>query len=123
MQYLLTAELFPLRIRALATSWGMTAHFANQYGNSRTLPNMLLPLSESGITPKGTFWCFAAITGLGRLWVWFSIPETSGRDLESMNRLFELPWYKIGLHGNKGAEMRDELAMRREMGKDAETEA
>ena len=30
MQYLLTAELFPLRIRALATSWSMTLHFANQ---------------------------------------------------------------------------------------------
>lgn len=35
MQYLLTAELFPLRIRALATSMAMTAHFANQYGNAR----------------------------------------------------------------------------------------
>jgi hypothetical protein len=30
MQYLLTAELFPLRIRALASSWSMTLHFANQ---------------------------------------------------------------------------------------------
>lgn len=35
MQYLLTAELFPLRIRALATSMAMTLHFANQYGNAR----------------------------------------------------------------------------------------
>lgn len=61
MQYLLTAELFPLRIRALATSIAMTAHFANQYGNSRALPNMLLPLSSGGITPSGTFWCFAAV--------------------------------------------------------------
>ncbi|KAJ4168375.1 hypothetical protein NW754_002247 [Fusarium falciforme] len=107
MQYLLTAELFPLRIRALATSWAMTLHFANQYGNSRAVPNMLLPVSESGISPKGTFWCFAAVIFIGGLWVWFSVPETSGRSLESMDHLFELPWYKIGLHGNKDAEEKD----------------
>lgn len=107
MQYLLTAELFPLRIRALATSWSMTLHFANQYGNSRAVPNMLLPVSEGGISPKGAFWCFAAVTFVGGLWVWFFVPETSGRTLESMDRLFDLPWYRIGLHGNKDAEEKD----------------
>ncbi|KAI0595694.1 general substrate transporter [Biscogniauxia sp. FL1348] len=108
MQYLLTAELFPLRIRALSTSIAMTLHFANQYGNSRAVPNMLLPESEGGISPKGTFWCFAAITIIGGVWVWFFVPETAGRSLESMNRLFELPWYKIGLHGNENADMMDQ---------------
>lgn len=107
MQYLLTAELFPLRIRALATSWAMTLHFANQYGNSRAVPNMLLATSHGGISPKGTFWCFAAVTILGGIWVFFSVPETSGRSLESMDRLFDLPWYKIGLHGNKDADAQD----------------
>ncbi|KAH7137742.1 general substrate transporter [Dactylonectria macrodidyma] len=107
MQYLLTAELFPLRIRALATSWVMTLHFANQYGNSRAVPNMLLSVSNGGISPKGTFWCFAAVTFIGGLWVWFSVPETSGRSLESMDHLFDLPWYKIGLYGNKDAEQKD----------------
>ncbi|KAM0352334.1 hypothetical protein ACHAPU_001999 [Fusarium lateritium] len=104
MQYLLTAELFPLRVRALATSWAMALHFANQYGNSRAVPNMLLSLSQGGIYPKGTFWCFAAVTFVGGLWVLFFVPETSGQSLESMDDLFELPWYKIGLHGNKNAE-------------------
>ncbi|KAG6361684.1 hypothetical protein INS49_009912 [Diaporthe citri] len=107
MQYLLTAELFPLRIRALATSIAMTAHFANQYGNSRALPNMLLPTSSGGISPAGTFWCFGAVTVLGGAWVWFFVPETAGRSLESMDRLFALPWYKIGLHGNKDADELD----------------
>lgn len=107
MQYLLTAELFPLRIRALATSWAMTLHFANQYGNTRAVPNMLLSVANGGISPSGTFWCFAAITIIGGLWVFFSVPETSGRSLESMDRLFDLPWYKIGLYGNRDAEMQD----------------
>ncbi|KAJ5771414.1 uncharacterized protein N7511_003465 [Penicillium nucicola] len=109
MQYLLTAELFPLRIRALCTSMAMTLHFANQYGNARAVPNMLLPVAKGGIDPKGTFWCFAAITVLGGIWVWFSIPETAGRSLESMDRLFALPWYKIGRYGNQDAEERDQV--------------
>ncbi|OTB03840.1 hypothetical protein M426DRAFT_12135 [Hypoxylon sp. CI-4A] len=109
MQYLLTAELFPLRIRALSTSMVMTLHFANQYGNSRAVPNMLLPSGHGGISPMGTFWFFAAVTILGGLWVWFFVPETAGRSLESMDRLFELPWYRIGLHGNEDAELRDEV--------------
>ncbi|RFU81013.1 mfs quinate transporter [Trichoderma arundinaceum] len=107
MQYLLTAELYPLRVRALATSWAMCLHFANQYGNSRAVPVMLLNISQGGISPKGTFWCFAAVTIVGGAWVWFFVPETGGRSLESMDRLFDLPWYKIGLHGNKDAEEKD----------------
>ncbi|CRK46460.1 hypothetical protein BN1723_007068 [Verticillium longisporum] len=109
MQYLLTAELFPLRIRALATSWAMTLHFSNQYGNSRAVPNMLLPTGHGGISPKGTFWCFAAVTIIGGIWVWFFVPETGGRSLESMDRLFDLPWYRIGLFGNKDAEEQDAI--------------
>lgn len=107
MQYVLTAELFPLRIRAACTSIVMCIHFANQYGNARAVPNMLLPKSDGGIAPTGTFWTFAAITIGGGIWVLFSLPETAGRSLESMDRLFQLPWYKIGLLGNRDAEDRD----------------
>ncbi|UNI24642.1 hypothetical protein JDV02_010375 [Purpureocillium takamizusanense] len=114
MQYLLTAELFPLRIRAACTSLIMVAHFANQYGNGRAVPNMLLPLGEGGINPSGTFWTFAAVTVAGGIWVVFTIPETAGRTLESMDRLFQLPWYKIGLRGNDDAAMRDEAETREE---------
>ncbi|KAI6516011.1 hypothetical protein MCOR10_007879 [Pyricularia oryzae] len=107
MQYLLTSELFPLRIRALATSMAMTFHFANQYGNARALPNMLLPFWKGGINPNGSFWTFAIITILGGFWVWFFVPETAGRSLESMDRLFALPWYRIGRYGNADAEEQD----------------
>ncbi|KAI1200723.1 general substrate transporter [Nemania serpens] len=107
MQYLLTAELFPLRIRAVSTSLAMTLHFANQYGNSRAVPVLLLPTWLGGITPGGTFWFFSAVTLLGGAWVWFFVPETGGRSLESMNRLFELPWYQIGRRGNEDADRLD----------------
>lgn len=107
MQYVLTAELFPLRIRAACASIVMCIHFANQYGNARAVPNMLLPKPDGGIAPTGTFWTFAAITIAGGIWVLVSLPETAGRSLESMDRLFQLPWYKIGLFGNRDAEERD----------------
>jgi hypothetical protein len=107
MQYLLTAELFPLRIRALATSISMTLHFVNQYGNTRAVPNMLLGTSQGGMSPLGTFWFFSAITLLGVAWGWFFVPETAGRSLESMNRLFDLPWYQIGRYGSEHAEQQD----------------
>ncbi|KAJ6436553.1 hypothetical protein O9K51_10920 [Purpureocillium lavendulum] len=54
---------------------------------------------------SGFGWAFVTI--VGGIWVWFSVPETSGRSLESMDRLFELPWYKIGLYGNRDAEQKD----------------
>lgn len=71
---------------------------------------MLLPTSEGGITPAGTLWSFACITILGLAWVWFTIPETAGRTLESTDRLFSLPWYKIGRYGNKFATEQDVIA-------------
>lgn len=115
MQYLLTAELFPLRIRALSTSIAMTLHFANQYGNSRAVPVMLLPVADGGASPKGTFWFFAAVTVIGGIWVWFFIPETAGRTLESMDRLFSLPWYKIGRYGNRDADEQDRVYDEKQM--------
>lgn len=111
MQYLLTAELFPLGIRAFCTSLAMTFHFANQYGNARAVPNMLLSTEDGGISPQGTFWFFAAVTVLGGVWVWLMVPETAGRSLESMDRLFDLPWWKIGRYGNQDAETRDSVEM------------
>lgn len=87
----------------------MALHFANQFGNARAVPNLLLPLNQGGITPAGTFWSFAAVTIIGGLWVWFFIPETGGRTLESMERLFQLPWYKIGRYGNRDADEHDTM--------------
>ena len=104
MQYLLNAEIYPLRIRAISSSMVMCFHFVNQYGNSRAVPNMLLPRSEHGLGPAGTFWLFTIITLIGGAWAWFFIPETAGRSLESMDRLFTLKWYQIGLHGSKEAD-------------------
>jgi sugar porter (SP) family MFS transporter len=99
MQYLLNAEMYPLRIRATCSSLVMCFHFANQYGNSRAVPNMLLTPSLGGMGPAGAFWFFAAVTVIGGVWAWWFIPETAGRSLESMDALFTLRWWQIGTKG------------------------
>lgn len=101
IQYLIGAEIFPLRVRSLGTSLIMCFHFVNQYGNSKAVPLMLID-GPGGLTPKGTFWFFSAVTLLGLGFVWFFLPETAGKSLEGMDELFGLPWNVIG---RKGAEL------------------
>ncbi|KAJ9627813.1 hypothetical protein H2203_003031 [Taxawa tesnikishii (nom. ined.)] len=115
IQYLLNAEIYPLRIRAMSSSLVMCFHFVNQYGNSRAVPSMLLDVSDGGLSPKGTFWLFTAITIIGGVWAWFFIPETAGRSLEGMDELFKLPWYRIGRYGQREAEISDQFAAERHL--------
>lgn len=104
-QYLLSSELFPLRIRAVCSSITMAMHFIGQYTVNKALPSMLL--EDQGLTPEGTFYFFGVISVVGALWVWFCVPEAAGRSLESIDRLFDLPWWRIGLFGRKFAEEYD----------------
>jgi hypothetical protein len=99
IQYLINAEIFPLRVRSLGSSMVMCIHFVNQYGNSKAVPLMLV---QSALKPQGTFWFFSAVTLIGLAWAWFFLPETAGKSLEAMDEMFSLPWYIIG---RKGAEM------------------
>ena len=74
----------------------MTFHFVNQYGNSKAVPEMFI-----GMTTGGTMFFFSGITLLGLGWVWFFLPETSGKSLEAIDAIFELPWQKIGRKGKQ----------------------
>lgn len=44
---------------------------------------------------------FSAVTALGLVWVYFFLPETTGKSLEAMDEMFNLPWYLIGRKGAK----------------------
>ncbi|KAL4903587.1 hypothetical protein BDW74DRAFT_179583 [Aspergillus multicolor] len=95
-QYLVNADIWPLRLRALGSSLVMCLHFVNQFGNTKAVPSMLLALQSYG------FFAFcAAVSFLGLLWVWFFVPELAGRSIEGTDRLFELPWWRIGRDGHR----------------------
>lgn len=94
IQYLLGSEIFPLNIRSFAQSAIMVLHFANQYGNSKALPKMMISMH-----PYGAFYFFSAVLACALFWTWFFVPEVSGRSLESMEDVFNLPWYLIGRKG------------------------
>ncbi|KAK8217176.1 hypothetical protein M8818_001428 [Zalaria obscura] len=99
VQYLINSEIYPLRLRALGGSIAMTFHFANQYGNSKAVPTMFISM-----TTGGTMFFFSSVTFIGLIWVWFFLPETSGRSLEAIDAIFELPWYLIGRKGKQMTE-------------------
>lgn len=71
---------------------------------------MLLPANEQGITPHGSFYFFAAVGVIGAVWVWLFVPEAADRSLESIDKLFDLPWHRIGLYGKAYAEQYDREA-------------
>lgn len=96
LQYLLGGEVFPLHMRSFAQSLTMVLHFVNQFGNSKATPKMI-----EEITSYGTMFFFVAVCFTSLIWCWFFIPEVSGRTLESMEEIFNLPWYKVGRYGPK----------------------
>lgn len=105
IQYLVGSEIFPLKIRSFAQSMVMVLHYANQYGNSKALPKMML-----AIKPYGAFYLFSGVLAVSLFWAWFFVPEVAGRSLESMEEIFNLPWYLIGRKGPELCPDHSELA-------------
>ncbi|KAK9320308.1 general substrate transporter [Lipomyces orientalis] len=95
-QYLVNAEIYPIRLRALGSSIVMCFHFVNQFANTKAVPAMLLTMSNYGFFAFCTVICV-----LGLIWVWFFVPETAGKSLEAMDTLFAVPWHQIGRHGKE----------------------
>nr|QFR37073.1 MFS transporter [Cyberlindnera americana] len=94
IQYLINSEMLPLKVRNFGTGFIMAFHFANQYGNTKAIPTMMISM-----TPAGTFFFAVGVLVIGFFWAWFFLPEIAGRSLESMEELFNLPWYLIGRRG------------------------
>jgi hypothetical protein len=88
--YLVTAEVFPIRIRSINVSILMAVHWAMYFGCSRAMPSLLAATDR-----YGAFIFFLSICTVSLVYVFFALPETSGRSLESMDKLFERPWYSV----------------------------
>jgi sugar porter (SP) family MFS transporter len=88
--YLINAEIFPIRIRSLNMSFMMAMHWLYYFGCSRAMPSLLAATHR-----YGAFIFFASICAISLVFVFFCMPETAGRSLESMDTLFERPLWHI----------------------------
>ncbi|KAK4906163.1 hypothetical protein LTR49_024649 [Elasticomyces elasticus] len=48
------------------------------------------------LTTGSAMFFFSGVTTIGLCWAWSFLPELSGKSLEAIVAVFELPWYKIG---------------------------
>ncbi|ORY90078.1 sugar transporter [Leucosporidium creatinivorum] len=90
MPYLLTSEVFPTRIRSHCVSFMMALHWAMNFGNSRSTSSFLVAGNR-----YGAFVFFAGICVVSLVFVFYCMPETAGRSLEGMDKLFAVPLHKI----------------------------
>lgn len=88
--YLVSAEVFPIRIRSINVSILMAVHWAMYFGCSRAMPSLLAATHR-----YGAFIFFLSICTISLAYVYLALPETSGRSLESLDKLFERPWYTV----------------------------
>lgn len=115
--YLVSAEVFPLRIRSFNVSTLMAVHWLMYFGCSRAMPSLLAATDR-----YGAFIFFLSLCAISLVYVYFAMPETAGRSLESMDKLFDRPWYTVHKVAYPTAEdMKMELRPAEGLGKDDES--
>ncbi|XP_059660958.1 probable polyol transporter 4 [Cornus florida] len=82
--WVLTSEIFPLRLRAQATALGAVGNRVC----SGLVAMSFLSVSRA-ITVAGTFFIFSAISALSVAFVYAFVPETKGKSLEQIELLFQ----------------------------------
>ncbi|RAK80805.1 putative transporter [Aspergillus fijiensis CBS 313.89] len=88
--YLVGSEVFPIRIRSLNVSISMALHWAFYFGCSRAMPSLLAATHQ-----WGAFVFFACVCLVSLVYVYFAMPDTTGRSLEELDGLFQRPWYTV----------------------------
>ncbi|OCF31422.1 hypothetical protein I316_06824 [Kwoniella heveanensis BCC8398] len=93
LPYLFGAELFPTRIRAVGGAIAAAWHWLFFFAMVKATPSLLTSTNTWGAFAFFAVWCAIA-------WVYgfLMVPETSGRSLENIQKLFELKWYEVRKH-------------------------
>ncbi|XP_074272180.1 putative polyol transporter 4 [Silene latifolia] len=82
--WVLTSEIFPLRLRAQASGIGAVGSRV-----SSGVISMSFLSVTAAITVAGTFFGFALISALSVVFVYTCVPETRGKSLEEIEQMFE----------------------------------
>ncbi|GJP40281.1 hypothetical protein CLOM_g24564 [Closterium sp. NIES-68] len=89
INWLYTSEIFPLRLRAQATGIGTAV---NRIA-SGVVAMTFLSLADATGSPAGPFFMFAGVGVVGFVFFYFFAPETRGKSLEQIVRMFEKGTY------------------------------
>ncbi|NGM82871.1 sugar porter family MFS transporter [Paenibacillus sp. 7124] len=82
--WVILSEIFPSRIRGLATAVATMALWGADFAVSQSFPPLL---ASAG--PAVTFWIFGATSLFTFLFTWGVIPETKGKSLEEIEAMWE----------------------------------
>ena len=88
---LTASEICPTRTRGTIVTLAFTYQNLLNFAITRAFPNMTQDMHA-----YGPLALFAAFTFVGVLWVYLAFPECKGRPMETMDSLFDVPWYKVG---------------------------
>jgi len=88
--WVLLSEIFPNRIRGKAMAVAVAAQWISNYFVSWTFPIMDKSSSLTGIFHHGfAYWIYGIMGILAALFVWKMVPETKGKTLEEMEKLWK----------------------------------
>ncbi|XP_028092431.1 probable polyol transporter 4, partial [Camellia sinensis] len=96
--WVLTSEIFPLRLRAQAAALGAVGNRVC----SGLIAMSFLSMGRA-ITMAGTFFIFSAVSAVSVAFVYALVPETKGKSLEQIEALFQSEHEQQG----SGVELRD----------------
>jgi hypothetical protein len=95
----------------------MAVHWAMYFGCSRAMPSLLAATER-----YGAFIFFLSLCTISLCYVYLAMPETAGRSLESMDMLFDRPWYTVHkVAYPKPEDLKMELRSAEAVGKDDES--
>ncbi len=81
--WVIISEIYPTKVRGRGMSIATTALWLVGYAG-----NQLFPLMQNNLGSDGTFWCFSAGALLTIILVGWLVPETKGRSLEEITKLW-----------------------------------
>lgn len=88
LAWLIMSEIFPTRLRAVGMSMATMVVWISAFSSVYVLGPLMEYLEKNTGTPAGAFWIFAGFCVIAFLFSWRLIPETKGRTLEEISRMW-----------------------------------
>lgn len=85
--FILMGELFPARYRSVLGPVSSSFNLLCTFTVVRSFPDMEVALGQHGV-----FWFFTCCTLVGILFIYFLLPETKGKTLEDIEKLFTMSY-------------------------------